>query len=1115
MEFNAHGKPCRGRKQSGIPALGGINKKQLLMSARMIGIFLLMACLQISARSLAQVSLSEKKAPLEKVLQAIKKQSGYELFYDVKLLRQKSLPVDIVVQNVSVEQALQLAFKNQPLTYEIIEGRIISVKEKPASPKPEATEAVAPPQNIDVHGVVRDENGKPLAGVIVKVKGSTKATATNDKGEFELKGIEPNATIIVTAINIETIEAKLNGRTELAFTAIAKTNVLEDVVVNKGYYITTQKLNTGSVSTVKAAQIERQPVGNISTALESLVPGLQMTTSTGLPGRTAVTYLRGINTISSGRNPLYLVDGVPINPATMDNLSMTITVGINSNPLNSINPQDVESVEVLKDADATAIYGSRGANGVILITTKKGKAGKTRLDVNMFSGSGKANKLLHFLNKDQFLSLRHEAFANDGVSVFPANAYDLTGQWDTTRYTDWQKYFIGGSSKTTSAQVSVSGGNENTTFLIGGNYYRETTIFPGNFYDVRYSVHSNISHVSPNKKFKLNLSSSYSYDLSMLPQNDLTRYINISPVAPALFDSIGRLNWQNSTWANPYQYILNWSKGITEYLTSNLNFSYELLPGLQFRSNIGYSTQTLDQTQIFPLAGINPASGSSSSSSFATLKRKSISFEPQIDYVHQFGKAKIQASFGGSYIFQKNTGNALKATVFSTDGLIENPQAATTIAFLNSTYSVYKHAGAFARINYDWDSRYIVNITADRDASTRFGTGNQFANFGAIGVAWIFSNENFFKRSSGPLTFGKIRASIGTTGNDQIADYQFLDTYGPYSYPYQGYSTLMPQRLQNVNLSWEKTSKFEIGLELGFYKDRLRISGDYYSNQSSNQLLNNGLPTITGFSSIVQNLPATIQNNGFEFQVNSKNIKSKNFNWESVFHISIPKNKLVAYPGFENSSFTSTYVVGQPMFISLNTHYTGVDPQTGIYTVEDLDKDGKITFPNDYKYIVNTSQQFFGSIQNSFNYKSWSLDFNIQFVRHDNQANYFNSPFTVPIQVATNQLDYVLDRWRSPGQITNVQKVTNSNSLVSNGFAYMQSSDLRYSNGSFIRLKNIYLSYQLNPSMTQKWGIQNMKLYVSAQNLFTITSFNKGLDPETGNASPILSVIAAGIKLSL
>ncbi len=1090
--------------------------QKLLMVAKLTMLILVLALSQASARIGAQtVKLNVKNEKLGNVLREIKRQTGYDYVYNAKFASE-ARSITIITNGEDLQAVLQKCFQDQPFTYEITD-KIIVIKEKSA-PKPETKNAAAaplalPPPPTDVTIVVTDADGQPLEGASVTVKGNNKGLITDATGKVSFKAVDDNAILVVSFTGYQSQEFNINKRRTIGIKLQTSTSQLDETVVI-AYGKTTKRFATESIVKVKGEDIEKQPVGNAILALESRVPGLQIYQTSGIPGRGFTILLRGISSINaSGRSPLYLVDGVPLSTASMDNNNLGTPGGVSSTPLASLNPQDIASIEVLKDADATAIYGSRGANGVILITTNKGKPGRVKLNINLQNGQTKATRFMDLLNREQYLQLRHEAFTNDGVTALPSNTYDLNGNWDTTRYTDWQKLFIGNTGHFFTGQASLTGGSENTSFLLGTNYTKETTIYPGNFYDERYSVHFSADHFSTDRKFKVSINSIYTIQLNKLPPTDFvsSRYLTLSPVAPALYDSSGKLNWQNNTWLNPFSNLYNIIKNNSEYLNGNVALSYRFNRNFQFVTNLGYSTQMYDQVQVAPQTSFNPASGTLSSSGFANQKRERWILEPQLNYQFTLGKAKLTASVGNTTINEKSTGMSLSAKGFSNDGLIENPAAATTIQVTSVNYSLYKYIGFFGKMNFNAGDKYLFNLTARRDGSSRFGPGNQFGNFGAAGIGWVFSKEKFISEKS-LISFGKIRASYGTTGNDQIGDYQFLDTYTPYTNAYLGVSPLLPQRLQNPDYAWEKVNKLDLGLDIGLLKDKILISADYYDHRSSNQLLSYPLPGITGFTSVLTNLPAKIQNRGFELQVSSTNMRSKNFRWESIFNITVPQTILLAYPGIESSAF-SLLTVGESFFSSRVLHYLGVDPQTGLYTFEDYDKDGKISSPNDYKKIINNGQQFYGGFENKLMYRGWSLDVNFHFVRQKYATSYYALNGSVPI-VATNYPSYILERWQSVGQAAAVQKLSNSNTATATAYNLFLNSDGAYSDASFIRLKTVNIGYQLPTSQLKKMKIQGLRLYVSAQNLLTFTSY-KGLDPETKGLTPITKVITTGIQITL
>ncbi len=408
----------------------------------------------------------------------------------------------------------------------------------------------------------------------------------------------------------------------------------------------------------------------------------------------------------------------------------------------------------------------------------------------------------------------------------------------------------------------------------------------------------------------------------------------------------------------------------------------------------------------------------------------------------------------------------------------------------------------------------MLNLTGRRDGSSRFGPDRQFANFGAVGAAWIFSKEASIKRILPPLTYGKLRGSIGTTGNDQIGDYQYLNTYSPYIYPYQGQTGLVPTQLYNPDYGWETNRKSELGLELGTLNDRIIATVSYYHNRSSNQLINSPLPIQTGFSGIIRNLPADVQNTGWEFQLNTTIIKTESFTWDASVNLTIARNKLLEFPDLSSSGYASSYEIGKPLNIVKLVHSLGVNPQTGIFQF--ADKNGHITstpsYPDDYTVVKDLTPAFYGGFSNRFQYKGLSLGIFFQFVKQQG-FNYIHSN-TTPGSM-TNQPTDVLNRWRHPGDLTNNQLFTTTDPAAAAYNYYSSSSDGAVSDASFIRLKNVELSYSLPAKWTSRIKTQLIRVYLRGQNLITFTGY-KGADPEVMNTSvlPPLKTLAAGIQLT-
>ncbi|HSZ32369.1 MAG TPA: hypothetical protein VK772_03615, partial [Puia sp.] len=539
-----------------------------------------------------------------------------------------------------------------------------------------------------------------------------------------------------------------------------------------------------------------------------------------------------------------------------------------------------------------------------------------KFDFNLYRGSGKVTRMMHLLNTKQYLEMRREAFSNDSATASISNAPDLI-EWDTTKYTDWQKVLIGGISNIQDIQGSISGGNLNTQFFLGGGYHRETTVFPGSNADQKSSLHLNLTHSSDDHKFKLNFTASFVANNNNILAQDITAFsLYLPPNTPDLIKSDGTLVWPDGLYLNPFAFLLQKYKENTYNLISNGMMSYILFPGLSLKMSAGFTQMQTSQVQTDPLSSYNPLFGlTSGDAAFSNNSIRTWILEPQIGWHKCVGKHNIDLLAGSTFQEDIRQEQTLDATNFSSESLLENIAAAGNINPVVSTYLPYKYNAFFSRFTYNYAEKYLLNITGRRDGSSRFGPDKQFANFGAIGVGWIFSKEDFIHKAFSFLSYGKIKASYGTAGNDQIGDYQYLATYSPTIYPYQNQGGLYPTSLFNPDFSWETNKKAEISLEVGMLKDRILFTGSFYRNRSSNQLVGYPLPLITGGSSVQSNLPAVVQNSGLEIELNTNNIKTKNFTWNSSLTLSIPRNKLLSYPNLDQSAYANTYVVGKSLFI--------------------------------------------------------------------------------------------------------------------------------------------------------------------------------------------------------
>ncbi|SDE85020.1 TonB-linked outer membrane protein, SusC/RagA family [Mucilaginibacter pineti] len=1099
---------------------------------RLTTIILLITLLQVSAATKAQnLTLKKTNASLKSIFSEVKKQTGYIVLYPSALIN-NAKPVTINLTNTPLKDAMLRILQNQNLEFEIQDNSIVVRAKAPSFPDKVALAL------IDVHGKVVDERNKPLTGVTLRVKNGKQATVTDANGDFQLKSVDDNSILIVSFIGFTTKEIAASVDLNV-INLETSTSKLDEVHVI-AYGVTSKRLTTGNIGGIKASDIETQPVSNPLLALAGRVPGVFVIQNSGNAGSGVTIKIQGANSISRGNDPFYVVDGSPYLQQTLPTLGNNIQLGSgdeyfgkiggSGNPFSFLNPADIESIEVLKDADATAIYGSRAANGAILITTKKGKSGKTKIDMTMQSGIGKVSHYMDLLNTNQYLEMRKEAyFKNDGFTTTSSRyrtQYDINGTWDTTRYTNWQKELIGGNANYSDVQASISGGGSSTTFRLNGSYHRETSVFSNTFADVKGGIGLNVNHSSANGKFKIQFSGNYLSDNNQLPGIDLTAYaLRMAPDAPQLYHSDGTLNWQRipsgtdsiSTWVNPLSYKLRTYKVITDNLISNLNLTYHIINGLDFNTNIGYSNTHSNDVSTNPSSAVQPERRAITPrvAGYGNGKSNSWIIEPQINYRINLNKGRFEFLLGSTFQENQTYSQQLNGEGYNSDIVMEDFRAAAVITAGQSIQNIYKYTALFARVNYNWEDKYIVNLTTRRDGSSRFGIENQFHNFGAVGAAWLFSNEELFKNHAHWISLGKLRASYGTTGSDQIGDYQYLNQYEIAAYPvaYQGVISSQPMGHSNPYIQWEETKKFQAGLDLGFLKDRILLAIGYFNNRSSNQLLNYSLPITTGFPFVFRNFPATVENSGWEISFNTINVQSKSFTWNSSLNFTAGRNKLISFPGLEKSPYASLLIVGEPVSIEKHYNFAGVNPETGLYQY--YDAQGKITNePNaltDRTVIRRPLQNFYGGLQNSFTYKNIQLDFLFQFVKQT--ARNFDLGLSSRTGVSNlNQPTTVLNRWQNSGDQTDIQKY--STTLLINDYA--QESSRAFSDASYVRLKNLSLSWSLPSKLIRSIHLENCRVFAHGQNLLTFTKY-KGLDPETpGNLSlPPLRTYTFGLQVTL
>lgn len=1096
---------------------GTITKTLLVMKLTIL--LLTAAFFNVHARGVAQnVTLSGKDLTLKQVFSAIELQTGYVVFYNKQTLS-KTKTISLTVFDMPLADLLKTVLKDQSLDF-VIEGRniILSPKkqavsaERPAvSSQPMSFYTPATPQQV--MGRIVDSSGSPIQGASIHLIPGNKGATSGADGSFVIPTVNPGAYVLeISFVGFETLRRKItvSGSNSLVIGIIVLqvANSLLDEIQIIAYGSTTKRLSTGSISSLKAEQIERQPVSNPLQAMEGRLAGVYISEAAGVPGASISLQIRGTNTLSAGKNPLYIIDGVPFNAQSTELTSgalwsPTTLVGGSFSPFENIPTSDIVNIEVLKDADATAIYGSRAANGVVVITTRKGKSGSMKANVNLYSGVSNITKGVKMLNTEQYLSIRPKAFANDNITPTASNAPDLLTFGNG--YTNFVDRLVGNTGHFTDATLSVSGGTKLTHYLISGNYRHQGTVLEGDYADNKSTIRFSMQTQSADGKFSVDLSGAYTKNINNLPSSNVQLYYSLPPNLP-LYNADGTFYWHNS-YTNPIAAYSAPRKVTTDNITSNATLKYNIMSGLSFKTDLGFNRINQSMISASTRASRNPNTTVNGSVLLQSNYSEVYTVEPQLNFTRQLGPGRLTALAGATYQYTKNVQPYFIQGTFTNDALYTD-LGSVTITLPSSGYNDSKYSSLFGRLNYSIDNKYILSFNGRRDGSSRFGPGKKYGNFGSAGAAWLFGEEAFVKRHLPWLSFGKLRASYGTLGNDQIGDYAYLALYGSSALgtSYGGVTTLVPSSLSNPELRWEVTKKFDLAMDLNFLKDKIILSAGWYRNISQNLIVYSPVAAQTGFAGFMGNLPATVENKGWEFTLDTRNIQGKNFHWSTSLNLTIPKNRLTKFDNIKSSYYASQYIVGKSLSAVQAYHLTGF--KDGVAQFQDLDGNGVIssgaytvTGVGDYVYVGNIDPKFYGGLSNTVSYKGFQLDFLFQFVKKDGY-NIYNS--TAVPGVATNLPADVLNQ---PFKYT-----TQTGSVAGAAFTRYKTSDATFGDASFIRLKTVSLNYNFANALSRRIGLEDLNIYLRGQNLLTITNY-LGNDPETlGTNIPPTRLFSIGLQ---
>ncbi len=1073
-------------------------------------ILLLAASLQLSARGFTQeITLKENNASMEKVFQQIKKQSGYVFWYEDKLL-QKAKPVNISVKNATVEQVLQFLFKDQSLAYEII-GKTVVIKLKEEAKTVDSAIVHQAPLDIKINGKVSDENGNALQGVSIQLKGSSLGTTTDEKGEFQIEIPDNSSKILIFSyVGMQTQEVTVAGKNDIKIKLKLADNQQQEVVI-VGYGTQRKSQLTAAVSSVKGSDLVKTRAVDLASALQGLAPGVTVTSPTGAPGTDAVVRIRGIGTLNSN-SPLYIIDGIPVNSG-----------------LTTISPADIESIEILKDASAASIYGARAANGVILVTTKSGKAGKNIITLDASVGLSNPANLPDMINTAQYIQLQNEAFENDG------NSNRNNDDPSKLPNVDWLDVIFR-QGVTQNYNLSFSGGTDKTRYYISGNTVdQKGTIVYSGF--KRYGIRTNtVSDVKSWLRIGENINITYDKTQSIGASGDggrpgslpgVVRYALIRPNAIPVYDpETGLLTdlppaslYENSNLygdgKNPLAIAQYRNNTLHRYrIVGNIYAEAKLLNALKLRSDFGldyYTTEQQTYSGQIPgdrttLTDLNK-SVDKFRNRFNTLNwTNTLTYTRNWSNTHDLNVivGSEYVAYGADYLSGSRNGYDTRSD--------NNPDLqylvyGTGQQFSSGVLQQWTLMSYFGRASYAYQSKYLLTASLRSDASSRFSENNRRGYFPSFSAGWNLSKENFMQNISW-LDDLKLRGSWGQLGNQEIGFYPFATIYSTSN------NVLQIISKGNPDVKWETTEQTNIGFDAALLKREFKLSVDYYIKKSKDILIQLPVSYTNGDAAPPYVNGASMKNKGLDITLNY-NQSVRNWSWDITGNITTLSNEVTSlYKSKEQfiSAGNGTILLreGEPV-----SSFYGYKTDGIFQTQAEIDnyknKDGALIQPNakpgdirfadinndgvlddkDRTIIGHGLPKFLYSLNGTLGYKQFDLNIFINGVSGndiynevDNIINSFDS------RGFNSKLDFYNEHWHGEGTSNTTPRAT-----YQDGNNNRRTSDRYVESGAYVRLKNVVLGYKFSQKILQRAGISTARLYVSAQNLITITEY-KGMDPE-------------------
>ena len=1084
-----------------------------------------MACFTVNAQ---KVTLQFRQVKLAKVFEAITQQTGLTVAYSRPIVNPDRV-VSIEANKEELSDVLTQLLKGMNVAFEIGETKIY-LKEKTVSETPQKGERL-----ITISGIIVDEKGEMIIGASIAVQGTTLGTITNADGEYSLANVPENSQITISFIGYQSISLPANAKA-LGKIVMKEDNELLDEVVVVGYGTQSKARVTGSIASLKKEQIKDMPVTSFEQAIAGQMPGVQVMQQSGTPGSGSSIKVRGASSITAGTNPLIVIDGFPMTT---------------SNTATLLNPEDIESIEVLKDASSAAIYGSRGANGVIVVTTKKGKEGKTNINAKAYFGVQKVSHKIEMMDAYEYANFMTTARNNYWVDLNPgvnkptddnntrvkkARIPDyivpyLNGETGLIN-TDWQDEIF----QTAAMQqydISVSGGNQKLSHYTSASFVSQDGIIKNSGFQ-RFSARSNIQAVI-NKRvtFDLSLAPSYSKTRQISEKNHkqdgLVLLTTIANPAARAYDEDGSIMygnqielgnaWGTSVIESPLAIAKSIKDNLHQFrMIGNANISVNILEGLNFKTHFGmeYSNQREDYFRPSYLGNYNTQAPTQATGKYWNAQTTNWVNENTLNYKKDFGKHHFDVLLGLSAQKQNYLVASMEAANYPNDNV--TTLNAGIVNTGTTTESVWTLLSYFGRINYFFQNKYLLNFSIRWDGSSRFGKNNKYGCFPAVSLGWRVKEENWLKNVD-MLSDLKLRVSYGKTGNFQINDYGSYSLLQANNYILNGVlvNGLAPATSPNPNISWEKTDQWNAGFDIAFFSNQLSFSADFYHSVTDGLLLDVPVPAASGFTSSLQNI-GKLQNRGFELSLKG-DFDFSGFKWAPAFNFSLNRNEVKGLGPNQEQIIDGNHItmIGEPIGNFYGYRILGVyksqedldkyphlnTAKIGTYIYEDISgpngvPDGEIT-DADRTILGNYNPDYTIGFFNSFSYKNFDLSFMIQCVQG---LEIFNSARSFLLN-GEGWGNGAKDLYKNYFSETNPNGKYARPSVATADKLYEKSSYM-VEDGSFIRFNNIPLGYNFSKTFIAKMGLKGLRVYVTAQNPFTITKYS-GYNPEVSTNSNALT----------